>query len=80
MTNDDVVFMQPYGETSPRDVNILELFDSTIQLVERSERTARLDICKQCPKLEHGTNCLECGCFMQMKTWTRDARCPIDKW
>ena len=24
--------------------------------------------------------CKECGCFMNRKTWLKDASCPIGKW
>ena len=44
-------------------------------------RDERYAICKECPKLIKITRtCTACGCFMAMKTWLKDAECPIDKW
>lgn len=78
--NDDIIFMQPYGEDAPRDVSVLDLLNPNIDRASSEERKAHLDICKQCPMLQFGTRCSECGCIMQMKTWLRDAKCPLDKW
>lgn len=44
-------------------------------------RNKRYEICKSCPKLFKPTRtCIKCGCFMAMKTWLKDAECPIEKW
>jgi hypothetical protein len=44
-------------------------------------RNERYDICKGC---EHFFNpikmCRECGCNMPLKTWLKEATCPINKW
>lgn len=41
----------------------------------------RLEICKQCPNLVGPlNNCLECGCFMNIKVRIYSANCPIGKW
>lgn len=41
----------------------------------------RMDICLSCDKLYRPTSsCKVCGCFMQLKTWMPDQKCPIDKW
>lgn len=41
----------------------------------------RMDICLKCEHLFHPTKtCKKCGCFMGLKTWARDLKCPIDKW
>ena len=41
----------------------------------------RFNICKSCEFLYTPTNtCKKCGCFMGVKTWMQDVKCPIDKW
>jgi len=47
----------------------------------RDIRDTRFDICKGCYRLFKPTRtCKECGCFMAMKTWLKQATCPLDKW
>lgn len=42
---------------------------------------ARLDICKQCANLAGPlNNCLQCGCFMNIKVRIHSAKCPIGYW
>jgi hypothetical protein len=47
----------------------------------REVRDSRYEICKSC---EHFFNpikmCRECGCNMPLKTWLKEASCPIGKW
>ena len=44
-------------------------------------RNERFDVCKVCDRLFKPTRtCRECGCFMALKTWLKDAACPKDKW
>jgi len=44
-------------------------------------RNNRYDICLECDILFKPTKtCKECGCFMALKTWLSDAKCPIGKW
>ena len=44
-------------------------------------RNKRYDICKGC---EHFFSpikmCRECGCSMPLKTWLKEAKCPVNKW
>lgn len=41
----------------------------------------RFDICKSCEHLYTPTNtCKKCGCFMGVKTWIEDVKCPVNKW
>lgn len=41
----------------------------------------RWEICLGCEHLFRQTStCKQCGCFMQVKTWMPDQKCPIDKW
>jgi hypothetical protein len=49
--------------------------------ITKEERDKRYEICKECPKLFKPTRtCIKCGCFMSLKTWLKDAECPIGKW
>jgi hypothetical protein len=41
----------------------------------------RMDICLSCEKLyKPTTSCKLCGCFMSVKTYMPQQKCPIDKW
>jgi hypothetical protein len=45
----------------------------------------RLEVCRACEfyvsrkPAELGT-CSVCSCFMHVKTWLADQKCPMDKW
>lgn len=42
---------------------------------------ARFGICTSCPEFnEILQNCKLCGCFMRVKTWMPEQKCPVDKW
>lgn len=49
-------------------------------MVETSESTRRIDICKKCSFFINGNKCSKCGCFMKLKTRLRTGKCPIGKW
>lgn len=58
----------------------LDLLDSK-NYVDRGTRDSRYDICNGCDRLFKPTkSCKECGCFMALKTWIKDAHCPLNKW
>jgi len=41
----------------------------------------RMSICQQCPRFVKLTSqCLECGCIMNLKTKLEHATCPLGKW
>jgi NAD-dependent SIR2 family protein deacetylase len=49
----------------------------------------RLYKCYHCPKMEHtilsrwysfGVRCSVCGCFIRLKVWCIDEKCPVGKW
>ena len=41
----------------------------------------RLQICEQCPSFQKTIKiCKECGCFMQVKTKMKNAKCHYDHW
>lgn len=61
-------------------VSPLDLLHSD-NYTNREIRDARLATCKECPRLFYPTRtCRECGCFMGLKSWLKDATCPLDKW
>jgi len=39
----------------------------------------RIKICRECDQYKHFV-CMQCGCFMPLKTKLRSAECPIAKW
>lgn len=44
-------------------------------------QTERFNICLSCTNFnELLQNCKLCGCFMRVKTWMPEQKCPIDKW
>ena len=40
---------------------------------------SRLDICKECEKLNAGT-CLSCGCYVEIRAALKTSRCPDKHW
>ncbi len=41
----------------------------------------RWKICQACEHLYKPTDsCRKCGCFMAVKTWMANQRCPVKKW
>jgi hypothetical protein len=51
------------------------------EALKEAERNRRLALCKGCDRyvIESG-RCVECGCFMGVKTKLRTASCPLGKW
>ena len=50
-------------------------------LVSNETLAAREAVCKQCPRREVETNrCLECTCYLSMKTQLTSEKCPLGKW
>jgi hypothetical protein len=63
------------------DVEFLDLFDPRKPRSENDEIARRLEICKTCPFfLARSQRCRKCGCFMQLKTTLKQAKCPVGKW
>jgi hypothetical protein len=58
----------------------IDLFNKK-NYVDMDIRDARFNICLGCDRLYKRTKtCKECGCFMNRKTWLKDASCPLGKW
>lgn len=50
-----------------------------IRLVPEEERVRRLEICRDCGKLEYGSTCALCGCVVRVRAMLADGRCPFPK-
>ncbi len=49
--------------------------------IEDTESKKRMNICLDCEHLIKLTHqCKKCGCFMNLKTKLKNAKCPIKKW
>ncbi len=58
-----------------------DIFNNRIGRVSSDIADKRYSICISCPKIVPVTRqCLECGCFMKIKTTLPNAECPIGKW
>ncbi len=40
----------------------------------------RLIICGGCAHLDFNNVCMMCGCYVQIRAFTTDGRCPMKKW
>jgi len=49
------------------------------ELVSDEVTAKRLEICKDCEKINQGT-CLACGCYVEIRAATRKGKCPYSKW
>lgn len=62
------------------NVTPVDLFFSN-NYVKKEIRDKRYNECLECERLFKPTRtCKECGCFMSLKTWLKEASCPIGKW
>jgi hypothetical protein len=63
------------------DVKFTDLFKPGEERSDRELIEQRLAVCNLCPAFRKNTKrCSKCGCFMQLKTTLRRAKCPIGKW
>lgn len=79
----DIFIYSGHNEEISKEMDSVTPLDllSSKNYTNREERDIRYDICKKCPELIKMTKtCKKCGCFMSMKTWLKDASCPINKW
>jgi hypothetical protein len=52
-----------------------------VKLIPGHIREERMSICNSCEHLFKPTStCKKCGCFMKMKTYLPEQRCPLNKW
>lgn len=63
------------------DVEFLDLFDPSQPRSDKDLVEQRLAICNTCPWLNKAfKKCRKCGCFMQLKSTLRQAKCPLGHW
>ena len=77
---EDYVLNNFISNEEGQSVTPLDLLNSK-NYTNREIRDGRYEICKGC---EHFFNpikmCRECGCNMPLKTWLKEASCPVGKW
>lgn len=50
-------------------------------MVSRDRRAKRMAACQKCSSLRHSDiRCMECGCFLKIKTRLTTATCPNGEW
>ena len=61
--------------------NVVSVVQGNELKLSDSETQNRLDICRQCPYFESGSQrCGKCGCYLAVKTYLKAEKCPIGKW
>lgn len=66
---------------SDKNARPWDLINPTIGRVDDSVQEHRYSICNSCDRFFALTKqCLECGCFMNLKTQLPHAECPLNKW
>lgn len=69
-----------YTDETAEDVTPLDLLSSK-NYTTKTVRDTRYEICKRCDRfLSPVKVCRECGCSMPLKTWLKNATCPLNKW
>lgn len=64
------------GTTIAKNVISGEEITVSAEVVEK-----RLEVCKGCPHFEPKLErCMECGCFMKIKSGLAGMKCPLNKW
>jgi len=78
--------MQEYvknNEVTDEEAQSVTPFDllNSNNYTSKDIRNERYDICKGCEHFFKPIKmCKECGCNMPLKTWLKEATCPINKW
>jgi hypothetical protein len=62
-------------------VTPMDLLNPKSERADENVSNERFSICKACPELIKLTSqCKKCGCFMNLKTTLKIAKCPLGKW
>jgi hypothetical protein len=62
-------------------VTPMDLLNPKSERADENVSSERFSICKACPELIKLTSqCKKCGCFMNLKTTLKIAKCPLGKW
>ena len=78
--------MQEYvknNEVTDEEAQSVTPFDllNSNNYTSKDIRNERYDICKGCEHFFKPIKmCRECGCNMPLKTWLKEATCPVNKW
>jgi hypothetical protein len=40
----------------------------------------RIVICRNCEKFNSLKFCTDCNCYIPLKTWLKNSKCPLSKW
>ena len=69
-------YKEKLGTTRPWD-----LLRPEAPRTSTEEESHRRSICEECPRFLKATKqCLECGCFINLKIKLKDSTCPLKKW
>lgn len=49
------------------------------ELADEDTRRRRIALCEECSYLS-GPTCLACGCYVELRSLKKGARCPYKKW
>ena len=64
-----------------KDVSFFDIFKPGTEKMDPELAYQRYMICMNCPFFLKGSKrCKKCGCFMQLKTTLRQAKCPMGHW
>lgn len=62
-------------------VTPLDLLNPKTERAAKQLADDRMSICRACPELIPVVNqCKKCGCFMEVKSKLKIAKCPLGKW
>lgn len=62
-------------------MSVADAFRKVVPEELRNKADNRLSICNACDKYNKDTKrCLMCGCFMEVKVFLPDVKCPLKKW
>jgi hypothetical protein len=59
--------------------NMKQLVSSRFEAVSEEERIRRYSLCQECQWFKN-YRCMQCGCFMKIKSKFAAMRCPIGLW
>lgn len=69
-----------FSDKQAQHVTPFDLLNSK-NYTNKDIRNKRYNICKGCKHFLNPVKmCKECGCNMPLKTWLKEASCPVGKW
>jgi hypothetical protein len=51
-----------------------------MSITDVNTRQTRMKVCLSCDNLNSVNICKICNCFMPLKTWLLNKKCPVGKW